>query len=90
MPLLSNIEKKAFVRGESSGEEKGTRQTLHSNITNILRKRFEVVPFNLIQSINNIQDIPLLQRLVLETISVDSLEEFQELINEANSSDIDV
>jgi hypothetical protein len=73
MPLLSNMELR--------GIEKGTRQTLQSNIISILHKRFETVPDELIESINNIEDISELQRLLLETVSINSEERKMALLS---------
>lgn len=72
MPLLSNMELR--------GIEKGTRQTLQSNIISLLQKRFKVVPDELSKSINDIDDISELQRLLLETVSINSVTDFQQLL----------
>ncbi|MBD2776387.1 hypothetical protein [Iningainema tapete] len=74
MPLLSNMELR--------GIEKGTRQTLQSNIISILLYRFETVPDELVEAINNIEDISELQRLHLETVSVNSVADFQQLLSQ--------
>jgi hypothetical protein len=72
MPLLSNMEKR--------GLEKGTKKTLKDNIVSILKKRFGELPTNLIANISKIDDIPKLQQLHLETISVNSVTEFESLL----------
>ncbi|MBD2776400.1 transposase [Iningainema tapete] len=74
MPLLSNMELMAM--------EKATRQTLQSNIISLLQKRFETVPDELVKAINNIEDISELQRLHLETVSVNSVADFQQLLSQ--------
>ncbi|MBD2773496.1 transposase [Iningainema tapete] len=70
MPLLSNM------------ELRGTRQTFKSNIISLLQKRFETVPSELIEAINSIDDISELQRLLLETVSVNSVADFQQLLSQ--------
>jgi uncharacterized protein YqkB len=70
--LLSNM--------ELEGIEKGTRQSLKSNIISLLQKRFQNVPDELVTVINNIDDIAQLQSLLLETVSVNSVADFEELI----------
>jgi hypothetical protein len=77
MPLLSNMERR--------GLEKGTRKTSQKHIIKILEKRFGNLPENLVNTINQIDDISVLDDLHLESISVNSVVEFQNLIN-LNSS----
>ena len=72
VPLLSNM--------ELEGIEKGTRQNLKSNIIGLLQKRFQNVPDELVTTINNIDDITQLQSLVLETVSVNTVADFEQLI----------
>ena len=67
--------------GIQQGIQRGIEQNLRVNIISILEKRFETVPFELIDLINNISDKEELQKLHLETISINSLTEFQNLIN---------
>ena len=74
MPLLSNIEKRAL--------EQGAKQTHQQNIIDLLQKRFGELPETLSQRIRQIEDNSLLKELHLETISVNSLDDFQQLINE--------
>ncbi len=66
--------------GIQEGIQEGIKQNLKSNIISILEKRFQVVPSQLINLINGLSDITQLQKLHIETISVNSLEDFQELI----------
>jgi uncharacterized protein YqkB len=72
VPLLSNM--------ELEGIEKGTRQNLKSNIIGLLQKRFQNLPDELVTAINNIDDITQLQSLVLETVSVNTVADFEQLI----------
>ena len=52
-------------------------------IINLLQKRFGELSETLVESINQIEDISQLDQLVLETISVNSLAEFETLFNDA-------
>jgi hypothetical protein len=76
MPLLSNMEK----RGLEKGIKQGIKKSLKDNIVSILKKRFGELPLNLTSKINQIDDIPKLQQLHLETISVNSVTEFESLL----------
>ncbi len=62
------------------GIEQGKLETLHGNIISILEKRFQTVPSDLVSQINSLEDKVKLQQLHLETISVNSLADFQSLI----------
>ncbi|MBD2297010.1 hypothetical protein H6G06_26930 [Anabaena sphaerica FACHB-251] len=73
MPLLTNIEQRAI--------EKTTKQTLKQNISDLLVSRFGNLPENLSGDIGKIQDINILKQLLISTISVNSLEEFAQLVN---------
>ena len=81
MPLLSNIERRAM----EIGQEKGAKATRRDDIIKLLQKRFGELPKNLITTINEIEDILFLERLILETISVNSVAEFAELVKEHSS-----
>jgi len=92
MPLLSNIELRAIERGLQQGLEQGleqglqqglqqgTKQNLKANIISLLQKRFETIPPELLESLNNLDDVSRLQELLLETISVNSVAEFALLL----------
>jgi hypothetical protein len=73
MPLLTNIEQRTI--------EKTTKQTLKQNIIKLLQVRFGDIPENLVASINQIDDTSFLEQLLTSTISVNSLEEFTQLVN---------
>ncbi len=73
VPLLSNIELRAL--------ETGAKRTRREDIIKLLQKRFGNLPESLVENINQIDDISLLESLILETISVNSPEEFQQIID---------
>ncbi|WP_414623410.1 DUF4351 domain-containing protein [Calothrix sp. CCY 0018] len=73
VPLLSNIEIRAIEK------------THHKNIIQLLQKRFGNLPESLVENINKIDDVAVLESLVVETISVSSPEDFQQLIDSQSS-----
>jgi hypothetical protein len=73
MPLLTNIERRAL--------ERGAKQTQKQNIIKLVQVRFGNIPETLVEKINQVDDISLLEQLFVSTISVNSLGEFQQLIN---------
>lgn len=76
MPFLSTLEEMALEEGAKSG----AKLTSQKHIINLLQKRFGELPETLIHKVNQIEDISLLEELHLETISVNSLAEFEQLI----------
>ncbi|WP_413171617.1 hypothetical protein [Anabaena azotica] len=81
MPFLSTIEEMAEERGEAKGEIKGARKTCQNNIIKILSNRFNNVTKLMSESLKKIEDITILEKLLLSSINVNSLEEFQRLID---------
>ncbi len=78
MPFLSTIEEMALERGQ----EKGAKETRQQDIFDLLETRFNTLPESLIKSIKQIDDLALLKYLHLQTIKVNSLEEFEQLIKQ--------
>ncbi len=77
MPLLSRIELEAKQEGIEEGLQQGILQTAREAVLDVLEIRFEVVPSELIEVVNRIEDTPLLKRLHREAIAIPSIEEFQ-------------
>ena len=69
MPLLSRMELRAM--------QKGILQNARKSVLEVLEIRFEVVPPELIEAINEIEDTSVLKQLLRQAIALDSLEEFQ-------------
>ncbi len=78
MPLLTNIEQRALVKGQ----EIGAKETRKQDIINLLESRFNTLPEKLVNSIKNIEDLSVLKYLLIQTIKVNSVTEFEQLINE--------
>jgi hypothetical protein len=81
MRLLSNIERRASIR------------LSQENILDLLKYRFDNLPESLVGSINQIEDLNRLKQLLIETIKVNSVAEFEQLVKESldkqNESTID-
>jgi len=73
MPFLSTLEEMAI--------EKGIKETRQQDILDLLEKRFGKLPETLIKTIKKIDDLTFLKQLVITTISVNSVAEFERLIN---------
>lgn len=81
MEFLSTLEEMALERGQ----ERGAKENCRQNILDLLQKRFNNVPETLVKAINNIEDLAWLKQLLVETISVNSTEEFERLIQEKSA-----
>ena len=82
VPFLSTMEEMAIAEGIAIGEERKAKSTNKKSIINLLQARFGELPETLIESVNKIDEVAVLEQLLLETISVSSAEEFEELIKE--------
>ena len=73
MPFLSTIEENA--------QEKGAKITRQDDIIKILSTRFDNLPEKIIYNIKQIDNMSILENLLLPSINVNSLEEFQTFID---------
>ncbi|NER49920.1 MAG: transposase [Symploca sp. SIO1A3] len=81
MPLLSNME----IRGMQRGIKQGTVQNAHEWLLEVLTVRFEVVPPEVTEAINQIEDISVLKQLLREAIAISSIVEFQQLLSQSQA-----
>ncbi len=81
MPFLSTIEEMALEKGQQIGEQIGIKKTRQQDILDLLEKRFGKLSETLIKTIKKINDLTFLKQLVITTISVNSVAEFERLIN---------
>ncbi|NEQ64855.1 MAG: transposase [Symploca sp. SIO2D2] len=80
MPLLSHME----IRGMQRGIEQGAVQNAHECLLEVLTVRFEVVPPEVIEAINQIKDVSVLKQLHRQAITISSMVEFQQLLSHAS------
>ncbi|NER52228.1 MAG: hypothetical protein F6J92_37420 [Symploca sp. SIO1A3] len=78
MPLLSHME----IRGMQRGIKQGTLQNARESVLEVLTVRFEVVPQEVIEPINEIEDASVLKQLLREAIAISSMVEFQQLLSQ--------
>ena len=71
--------------GKKIGQQIGAKKTCRKNIIDLLELRFLSVPETLVETLNNIEDLARLERLILKTLSVNYVAEFEELIKENSS-----
>lgn len=69
MPYVTSVERKAI------------RNTVKTDILEILEVRFESVPESVVEQVNQIYDQELLRTLHRSAILIESVEAFQEFLN---------
>ncbi|WP_353932049.1 hypothetical protein WJM97_05555 [Okeanomitos corallinicola TIOX110] len=79
MPFLSTIEEMALEKDQ----QKGAKETRKQDILKILQNRFDGLPDEMVTTINEIDDMSVLENLLLPSISVNCLAEFQQLLNDS-------
>ena len=77
MPFLSTIEEMAL--------EEGAKLTNQKHIILALQSRFGEIPNSLIETIKQIEDVSVLEGLFVPSITINSLGEFQQLVNDSLS-----
>ncbi len=77
MPFLSTIEEMDL--------EEGAKLTNQKHIILALQSRFGEIPNSLIETINQIEDVSVLESLFVPSITINSLGEFQQLVNDSLS-----
>ena len=82
MPFLTTIEEMALERGQEIGQEKGAKETYQQNIIDLLKARFNSLPKSREKAIKQIDDLTRLKQLHLDTIRVNSVSEFEQLVND--------
>ncbi len=76
MPYVTSFERLA--------RQEGILQGSRENVIEVLEVRFEVLPSDLIETINQIEDLELLKTLLRQGITIGSLDEFQGLLERSN------
>ncbi|WP_207714458.1 hypothetical protein [Scytonema sp. UIC 10036] len=83
MPLLSNME----LRGIEKGIKQGAVQIARESVMTVLRLRLTELSPELIDKLNNISDLSVLKQLLEPAVTVNSLEEFQQLLERITRPD---
>jgi hypothetical protein len=69
-------------KGIEKGFQKGILQKSHEDVADILDTRFQRVPQTLVQTIQSIEDTALLSKLHREAVLVESIEKFEQLVED--------
>ena len=90
MPILSNIELRAMEAGRQegiqAGIQEGTLRSARESVLEVLEVRFNEVPPALRTLINQIEDISRLKQLHISAISINSLADFQEIMESSRTA----
>jgi len=76
MPYVTSVERLARQEGLSQGIAEGIIQKGREVILDVLEVRFQEVPTEVIQKINEIEDPALLKTILREAIALESVEQF--------------
>ena len=76
MPYITSIEQIGLEKGEQIGIVKSAKES----IITVLETRFENVPANIVDAVNQIDDIQSLKQLTKTSVLIDSLESFVALL----------
>ncbi len=82
MPFLTTIEEMALERGQEIGQEKGAKETYQQNIINLFKLNLNFLKKKKKKAIKQIDDLTRLKQLHLDTIRVNSVSEFEQLVND--------
>ncbi|WP_207714459.1 hypothetical protein [Scytonema sp. UIC 10036] len=80
MPLLSNMELRGIKKGIEQGIERGAVQIARESVMTVLGLRLTEVSPELIDKLNNISDLSVLKQFLEAAVTVNSLAEFQQLL----------
>ncbi|NEO27383.1 MAG: transposase, partial [Kamptonema sp. SIO4C4] len=78
MPYITNVERFALARGK--------RQKSREDILEVLQVRFESIPDELVEAINQIEDDSSLTNLLRQAITINSLDDFWASVRGLNIS----
>ncbi len=78
MRYVTSIERLA----KQEGVEQGKLENAREDIVEILKTRFGEVPEQIASLVNTMSDLPMLKRFFTSAITINSIEEFQQLIDE--------
>jgi len=78
MPYITPLERFAIEKGR----EEGTLESRRESVIEILETRFTSVPASLIETINLMENAALLKTLLKRAITIGSIAEFQQLVQE--------
>ncbi|MBC2695735.1 MAG: hypothetical protein HF982_10770 [Desulfobacteraceae bacterium] len=68
-------------QGMQQGIQQGMQQSARESVIDILELRFEIIPKSILNRLNEIYDPSILKILHRKAIKVNSLEEFEQIIN---------
>ncbi|NEO52501.1 MAG: transposase [Okeania sp. SIO3B5] len=82
MPYITSIEEIGLEKGEQIGLEKGELKSTKESIITVLETRFENVPTNIVDAVNEIDNIQSLKQLTRTAVLIDSLESFAHVLSQ--------
>ncbi len=84
MPYITSVERMGIEKGKLQGKLEGILQKGRETVIDALEIRFENVPSDLVDAINQIEDPAILKTLHRQAITLSSLSEFQSYLKQLN------
>ena len=81
MPVLSRMELRGMEKGRQEGRQEGKLLNARDWVVKVLETRFQEVPQEVRETVNNIEDINRLEELMKQAITIASVAEFQQLVD---------
>jgi hypothetical protein len=72
MPYVTSIERRGIERGRQTGQQEA--------VIDILQTRFKRVPQTVVKTVQNLEDISFLSKILKEAVLVDSLKTFKQIV----------
>jgi hypothetical protein len=81
LETISPYQKRFIAKGKREGRQEGRQEARQESLFDVLEARFDKVPDDIIEEINQIDDAGKLRTLIREASRVASLEEFHRLLS---------
>ena len=81
--LMPTIAQKWLEEGIQQGIHEGALKNARKSMLDVLEARFDMVPLDIIKTIQGIDEIVMLESLLKKTIKVHSLDEFRNILKES-------
>ncbi len=80
MPYITSIERHGIEKGIEQGIEQGMLNKARESVIEVLEVKFNSIPNDLKQTINNLDNLEVLKQLMRQAVVISSLTEFEELL----------
>lgn len=79
MQYVTSFERQGIKKGIQQGIQQGLLQNSREAVIDILQVRFELVPDDIVETINSLEDLAVLKELLKKAATIESVEDFAAL-----------